>query len=308
MVSQNKSYREERALGLLFAPTKTQRGTDPMYHWATMADLDSSDIIFCAYNQRIVSVAAPVGPSIIDTRPAELPESEWANEGWISYVEYFDLLEPINIYVEVDHELRVGESRFTQTGIMTQQYLVPLSDHFAAVLLADFKDRLPDALVPARPQPRLRKELPSGTRDTPLEATTATVALRTNSQSAVVAALTHGQLVNDYVAHIERKRGHRLGSRSFEGPSAGVPLRADVVYPQQHAIIEAKPTPTTDELYRALGQLSIYRELDGRGFDVAVLFNQRPSGWHLARLKAAGVGCIWREGETFIDTAKGRFV
>jgi hypothetical protein len=309
MVSQNKSYREERSGGILFAPSKTKQNKPAVPHWATMQDLDPSDVIFCAFNGKIVSVAVPLGPSTLGDRPAILPKTDWADVGWTCQVAYHDLQTPIRIYDELDAELRSGERRFNVNGHMTEQYLVPVTALFAGTLLAGFKDRLPGSLVApdAQADPSPAPATGPDAQDTDIERSQAEATVRKQSRETVAVLLAHGQLLLSYVEHIEKAHGYRLGSRRYKGPTDGAALRADAVDPYSQALIEAKPRLTTDEMYRALGQLTIYSQLDDRELEKVVLVGEQPSAWHRARLAAEGVHCVWADGDGFKDTAGGRF-
>lgn len=312
LVSQNKSYAEERRLGILFAPTTTNSGKPAVPHWRTMDDLDPADVILCGYRQHIVSIAIPRGPSIIAARPPELPE-DWANEGWVCEVEYHDLPHPVHVYEEVELAWRIGESRFDRHGQMTQQYLVQLSSAFAGYFTARFGARLPASTVdPAAAFNRVQPD--GGTpkfvpMTTVIEQAGKSTTTRKPVTDTLQISLAHGALVLDYASHIETKYGYRPVARAYPTPVSSQPLRADAVDDRRGLLLEAKPELDVNELYRAIGQLTIYRQLEStKALRGAVLTGPKPQAWYLERLTMAGISCVWRTAHGFEDNAEQAFV
>lgn len=306
IVSQNKSYKQERELGLLFAPSDR-----PLPHWRSMEALTPEDVVFCAFRQRIVSVAVPRSYARVDDRPAGLPPAPWAATGWVCDVEYHDLPQPIAIYTELDLAWRLGEARFDKTGEVTQQYLVQLSDAFAGYLTATFGGRLPASIVHTQPSSGVVASSSGGGGFTPItteiDNATKSTTERKPVSTTIAVSLAHGSLVTDYADHVEARHGHRPLARAYPTPVTSSPLRADVVDDVRGLLIEAKPVLTVDDLYRALGQLAIYGQLEASPREPAVLVGAKPRKWYLDRLEEAGVSCVWRTTDGFRDNAKGRF-
>jgi putative restriction endonuclease len=55
LVFQNKSYKEERKGGYLWAPQKNDTG-QTFHHWSDMKMIKKENIIFNSYNGKLVSV------------------------------------------------------------------------------------------------------------------------------------------------------------------------------------------------------------------------------------------------------------
>jgi hypothetical protein len=58
----------------------------------------------------------------------------------------------------------------------------------------------------------------------------------------------------------------------------------------------------------AIGQLADYGRFVPKGADRAVLLDAKPQADLLVLLDSQGVATIWRNGESFVDNARGRFV
>jgi len=69
-VSQNKTYTEEREGGYLWAP-KVDRDGNTQYHWETMLDVRSGDVVFSYFRQQICSIAIAKGDAYDSRRPVE---------------------------------------------------------------------------------------------------------------------------------------------------------------------------------------------------------------------------------------------
>ena len=58
----------------------------------------------------------------------------------------------------------------------------------------------------------------------------------------------------------------------------------------------------------AIGQLADYGRFVPGGTERAALFDAKPGDDLLALLTSAGIAAVWRNGDGFVDNAKGRFV
>ncbi|MEH7255752.1 hypothetical protein V7111_26960 [Neobacillus niacini] len=92
---QNKSYKEERIGGYLWAPQKNENG-QTFHHWTDMKMIQKNDIIFNSYNGRLVSVLIAKENCKEHERPTGLDQLDLCEkDGWSVNAEYIDLQEPI---------------------------------------------------------------------------------------------------------------------------------------------------------------------------------------------------------------------
>ncbi len=77
-VSQNKTYRYERAGGYLWAPVRDQSGRTPQ-HWRTMLDVQPGDVIFSYVGQTPTEAAAGQRAGCRRPQPPEAAGSDFAS-------------------------------------------------------------------------------------------------------------------------------------------------------------------------------------------------------------------------------------
>jgi hypothetical protein len=85
-VSQNKTYRQERDGGYLWAPKRDANGRR-QFHWETMTRVQPGDLIFSFAQQAIGAVGVATSAARDAQQPSEL-NNEWDNDGWRVDVEY----------------------------------------------------------------------------------------------------------------------------------------------------------------------------------------------------------------------------
>lgn len=147
-VNQGKTYKQERAAGILWAP-KTGAGGSTRAYWRSMTDLAPNDTVF--HYARGIRAVSRVRRSAYDAeRPPELPTDAWQRDGWAADVDYFELDDPVALE-EVPREERLNrkESPFQLDGGVKLGYLFPLSEEFGDMMLTLFAERLPAALAAA---------------------------------------------------------------------------------------------------------------------------------------------------------------
>lgn len=113
---------------------------------------------------------------------------------------------------------------------------------------------------------------------------------------------TEALLVERYAASLEPDR---LGR-------ARVTTETDVLYSDllnetRHQLIEAKASATRPSIRMAIGQLADYARYIDPAPALAVLVPVRPSQDLLALLVSVGLAAVWEDGDTFADSAGGRF-
>lgn len=89
--SQNKTYKDERLGGYLWAPKVNAKKQTP-FHWRNVSKVERDDLIFSYFRQEIVAV------SIARSEPYDAPIPreweylhDWQNDGWKVDVEYDDI-------------------------------------------------------------------------------------------------------------------------------------------------------------------------------------------------------------------------
>ena len=142
-VSQNQTYREERAGGFLWAPVQNEAGLTP-FHWATMNEVRPGDVIFSYVGGKIVAVSVARTAAYDSRRPEGLGEDLWEDAGKRVEVEYRDLDRPLPI-AEIVAELKVllpeRYSPLNRFGTGNQGYLFAVSPRAGRLIL----DRIDEA-------------------------------------------------------------------------------------------------------------------------------------------------------------------
>jgi hypothetical protein len=97
-VSQNQTFRHERAGGYLWAPLADKQGRTP-HHWQSMNEVRPGDIIFSFVNQAIRSISVAQTAALGATRPKEFSDtaSLWKQDGLKIDVEYQDIDPPVPV-------------------------------------------------------------------------------------------------------------------------------------------------------------------------------------------------------------------
>lgn len=130
-VSQNQTFRHERAGGYLWAPTVNKGGTTP-FHWQTMRDVRAGDIVFSFVGQTIRAVSVAAGAAYPSNRPPEFTDQDlWKQDGFQIDVSYEDVT-PALAVPPIAQDLRVllpsKYSPLTRDGTGSQGYLFALPD------------------------------------------------------------------------------------------------------------------------------------------------------------------------------------
>lgn len=138
-VFQNKSYKEERKGGFLWAPQKNQNG-QRVSHWSEMENVKKGDIIFNSYDTEMLSVIVAKEDSMVHEKPEDLDNIElWEKEGWIVFGDYFDLNVPIHYRNHMDNILGLqGEkyAPFNKIGRGNTGYLFRVTPQLAEYLFS----------------------------------------------------------------------------------------------------------------------------------------------------------------------------
>jgi len=138
-VNQNKSYKQEREGGFLWAPEKDKSGTFVPSHWECVSDVRSNDVVFSYVGKKIVTVSIAIADAYRAPKPESLrSESQWETNGRKVDVRYQDLAVPIRVE-DIVHALtplladKYSPLNVNNTG--NQGYLYPLPEKAGNFLL-----------------------------------------------------------------------------------------------------------------------------------------------------------------------------
>lgn len=144
LVFQNKSYKEEREGGFLWAPQKNNKG-QTFHHWTDMKMIRKGDIIFNSFKGKLVSILVAKEDYKVHDKPIGLEQTElWEKEGWIVKVEYYDLETPILYKGFMENILKLqGEkyAPFNKIGRGNTGYLFRVTLELADYLLTIVKEK-----------------------------------------------------------------------------------------------------------------------------------------------------------------------
>lgn len=103
--SQNKTYKDERSGGYLWAPKHNENGQS-FFHWQNVARVEPGDVIFSYFGQRILAISTAASQAYDAPLPRDWEERHpWFEDGWKVDVVYDDLEIPIQVNDHFD-ELR----------------------------------------------------------------------------------------------------------------------------------------------------------------------------------------------------------
>ena len=139
-VSQNKTFKEEKYGGYLWAPMKNASGKS-MFHWETMNDVRQGDIIFSYYDQKILAYSTAQGEAYDSVNPFNESGDDWELNGRRIDVTYTVLRKPIlvrKIAPELQELLQKQTTHkpLNVNGTGNQGYLFPLIDDAGDFLLS----------------------------------------------------------------------------------------------------------------------------------------------------------------------------
>jgi len=137
-VSQNQTYKHERAGEFLWAPIADSAGQTP-HHWATMAQVQPGDVIFSYVNQKIPAISIAKGAATHSSRPKEFKDQDlWKQNGLRIDVEFRDLEPPLRVPTIVSQLQPLLPSKYsplTRDGTGVQGYLFAVPPGAGRLLL-----------------------------------------------------------------------------------------------------------------------------------------------------------------------------
>jgi MoxR-like ATPase len=196
-VNQGASFRRAREGGHIWAPEKDKRGAR-LPHWTAMRYLRQGDQLLHYANTEIRAIGRVREEASPSTRPDEVADQAWGDQGLRAEVDYRDLAPNIRL-VDIPEGWRLKEGAggpFTNDGRVQQGYLFPLSDAFVATLT----DRFPQLELGTAAASQSRHVPPAPIQPFDLETLRAAgvdrgLMLDDRTYSSVIAALESGKHV-----------------------------------------------------------------------------------------------------------------
>jgi putative restriction endonuclease len=141
-VSQNQTYKHERAGEFLWAPNADEKGQTP-HHWGTMKQVQPGDLVFSYVDQKIPAISIAKSAAVPSSRPKEFPDQElWKQEGVRVDVEFRDLKPALEVPKIVSQLQTLLPSKYspltkkgTKKGTGVQGYLFAIPPAAGRLLL-----------------------------------------------------------------------------------------------------------------------------------------------------------------------------
>lgn len=148
-VNQGKTFKEERELGIIWAPQVNADGSS-LAHWKSVLSVKPGDIVFSYAKAKIVAVSLAVAPGIpVDGKP--LKSGQWADgPGFQAELAYQDLETPITKQSLIKSKFfdpKLAGHMLASNGNIKQTYLSPLTDVAGERLLRLLGLPLPGAIA-----------------------------------------------------------------------------------------------------------------------------------------------------------------
>jgi MoxR-like ATPase len=141
-VNQGTTFDAEHAGGYVWAPQVGEGGRLVAHH-RNVALLRPGDLIFHYARGLVRAVGRVEGAAREEQRPAELPEDQWAQNGYLAKVTYHDAPTPVALE-EIPASWRTEDGGpFTRHGGVKQGYLFPVSRRFVQRFVDEFGSRWP---------------------------------------------------------------------------------------------------------------------------------------------------------------------
>ena len=128
-VSQNKTYKEERQGGYLWAPLFDKGGHTP-HHWRTVSQLQPGDIVFSYRSRKIPAFAVVSSAPFEADAPTDFQrKGDWSREGLSVNATYEDVSSPLAVPAISDQLMKLLPSKYSplnEKGGGNQGYLFEL--------------------------------------------------------------------------------------------------------------------------------------------------------------------------------------
>jgi len=137
LVFQNKTYKEERAGGFLWAP-KVNKDGQTFHHWKSMTKVSKGDVIFNSYNGELLSIIVAEDDFKESPKPASFSGVDlWERDGWKVDAKYFDVSRTVKYKDYMDEILKIQGTKyapFNAAGRGNTGYLFQITDQLADFL------------------------------------------------------------------------------------------------------------------------------------------------------------------------------
>ena len=174
------------------------------------------------------------------------------------------------------------------------------------ISLGDLEYEAAERLI-AKRRPSTRRSDQSENALVPIEASNSEEYEITRPESGKRAVRREAKLVRDYAAILEA-RGDKIVRNKLLPSGSSHALYSDVYNVTRKQLVEAKAGTGRGDVRMAIGQLADYGRFVPKGADRAVLLDAKPQTDLLVLLDSQGIAAIWRNGDSFVDNAGGRFV
>lgn len=159
----------------------------------------------------------------------------------------------------------------------------------------------------AKRRPGKRRSDQSENALVPIEASNSEEYEITRPVSGKRAVRREAKLVRDYAAILGADGDEVVRNKLLPSGSSHA-LYSDVYNVTRKQLVEAKAGTGRGEVRMAIGQLADYGRFVPKGANRAVLLDAKPQTDLLVLLDSQGIAAIWRNGDSFVDNAGGRFV
>lgn len=141
-VFQNKSYKEEKVGGFLWAP-KANKDGQTFHHWTSMTKVEKGDVIFNSFNGELLSIIVAKDDHKDASKPADLESVDlWEEDGWKVEAEYTDVKTPIKYKDYMDDILALQGDKYAPFNVLgrgTPGYLFQITEELANYFLSILK-------------------------------------------------------------------------------------------------------------------------------------------------------------------------
>ncbi|MHA6484483.1 HNH endonuclease [Paenibacillus sp. strain BS8-2] len=150
-VFQNKTFKEEKAGGFLWAPKKNKKGQSE-HHWTRMTEVQKGDVIFNSVDGELHSIIIAKGSCIESNKPIDFDsDDQWGQEGWKVAATYIETPFTIRYKDHMESILAIQGDKyapFNSIGRGNTGYLFSISEelaeYFFSVLGVQPHDIAPD--------------------------------------------------------------------------------------------------------------------------------------------------------------------
>ncbi len=173
------------------------------------------------------------------------------------------------------------------------------------ISLDDQEYEAAERLIAKRPA-RNRRDSKTKNLNVPIKAGNVEEYEITRPESGKRARRREAKLVRDYCTFLEASGDYVVRNKLLPSGSSHA-LYSDLFNATRRHLVEAKAAVGRGDIRMAIGQLADYGRFVPPGTCRAVLLDAKPQMDLLDLLNSQEIAAIWRNGESFVDNAGGRF-